>query len=51
MNEPRAFQNQGTQMPPAAPYTPAVDDYDPLTMQRSESGFNYVGIDWLGVSS
>jgi len=50
MNEPRAFQNQGTQMPPAAGFAPPADDYDPLTMQRSETGFNYVGIDSLGVT-
>lgn len=56
MNEPRSFQPQGTQAPPysAGAYTPtpvAVDEvYDPLTMRRSETGFNYVGIDSLGVT-
>ena len=50
MNEPRAFQNQVAPPVQTPGFSPEVDDYDPLTMQRSETGFNYVGIDSLGVT-
>ena len=50
MNEPRAFQNQVSPPVSTPGFSPEVDDYDPLTMQRSETGFNYVGIDSLGVT-
>lgn len=55
MNEPRTFQNQPTQgqAPYPAPAGYAGDefeDYDPLEMKRSETGFNYVGVDSLGVT-
>ncbi|MDI1243095.1 MAG: type II secretion system F family protein [bacterium] len=56
MNEPRTFQNAA---PPAASgyragspvvTAPVSAELDPLDMRRSEQGFNYVGIDSLGVT-
>jgi type IV pilus assembly protein PilC len=48
MNEPRAFQDQGSQLA-SAPLAVEVDEsYDPLDMSRSATGFNYKGIDSLG---
>lgn len=55
MNEPRTFQNT---TPPATGYgvntplasMPVDDEVDVLDMRRSETGFNYVGIDSLGVT-
>lgn len=55
MNEPRTFQPGQQESPPfGSPFVPdrveQDDIYDPLAMRRSETGFNYVGIDSLGVS-
>ena len=55
MNEPRTFQSGQPEAPPfGSPFVPERADqdeiYDPLAMRRSETGFNYVGIDSLGVS-
>jgi len=57
MNEPRSFQNTAT---PATGYTAGtagtyategdVGVYDPLDGSSSATGFNYVGIDSLGVT-
>jgi hypothetical protein len=55
MNEPRTFQNQPPQG--QTPYTASpgyagadVEDYDPLEMKQSQTGFNYVVVDSQGVT-
>lgn len=46
MNEPRTFQDQAAQ----AGFAGQQEIYDPLDLSRSETGFNYKGIDSLGAA-
>lgn len=50
MNEPRSFQPQGAPVPPysSVPSAPLDNEFDPFEMNRSATGFDYVGIDSLG---